>query len=225
MTYMFFESPHANYSFPENSIIRRPFAEGMNYVTMNIERDIKLIKNRYINACHHVDQQIGRIVEYLEAHDLMKSTVLLITGDHGEEFLEKGRWGHNSEFTEQQTRVPLVIWVPGKTARIVTTMTSHLDIPATIMPLLGVLNPPEDYSQGRDLFGLAQRSYTVLTDWNHVAYEDAEFKVVFPTSGFAAFHQTVATADDMPVEDRALFYQEHRDQIVEVMRGLKEFRK
>ncbi len=225
MTYMFFESTHAKYWFPETSVIRRPYATDLNYVTMNIERDIDLMKNRYINSAHHVDQQIGRILEYLESHNLMDSTVLLVTGDHGEEFMEKGRWGHNSELNEEQTHVPLVLWVPGKSARVVTTITSHLDLPATIMPLLGVLNAPEDYSQGHDLFGVEQRSYTVLSDWNHVAYADENFKAVFPTSGFAAFRQSVTTADDVPVADRTQFYEQHQAQIIEVMHGLKKFRK
>jgi membrane-anchored protein YejM (alkaline phosphatase superfamily) len=102
------------------------------------------------------------------------------TGDHGEEFMEKGRWGHNSTFSQEQTLVPLVLWVPGQSPRQVDTITSHLDIPATLMDLLGVANSPLEYSQGTDLLGSQQRYYTVISGWDNVAYVDNEDKAIFP---------------------------------------------
>jgi len=224
MTFLFFESPHANYSFSKSAVIRKPYADNLNYLSMNLERDIDLIKNRYINACHQIDISIGKVLQYLKENELLDSTIVLITGDHGEEFMEKGRWGHNSEFTEEQTLVPFVLWVPGKPPRRVTHLTSHLDVPATIMTLLGVLNPSQDYSLGYDLFGPDRRKFTVIGAWNHVAYVDEHFKATFPTSTIGMFQQTVTTADDAPVTDRALFYEDHQKDIVEVMHGLNAFR-
>lgn len=223
MTFLFFESPHANYSFSKKAIIRQPYAESLNYVSMDLQRDIGLIKNRYINASHQVDLSIAQVLSYLKEHDLFDSTIVLITGDHGEEFMEKGRWGHNSAFTEEQTRVPFVLWVPGKPPRVVTRITSHLDIPATMMSLLGVLNPSQDYSLGYDLFGPQKREFTVISAWNQVAYVDSQFKATFPTSGFAMFRQSVTTDRDAPVADPNTFYQTRQENIVKVMRGLKVF--
>ena len=124
MTFMFFESPHARYYFPPESVIRKPYLEDFNYATMNLKRDIGLIKNRYINSCHHLDSQYGRIIKYLEERGLLDSTIVILTGDHGEEFMEKGHWGHNSTFNEEQTRVPMVLWMPGVAPRQVDRMTS-----------------------------------------------------------------------------------------------------
>lgn len=76
----------------------------MNYARMDLENDITLIKNRYINSCHHLDSQLGRIIHYLESNQLLEKTIVIITGDHGEEFMEKGHWGHNSAYTEEQIR-------------------------------------------------------------------------------------------------------------------------
>src|SRR4030095_12363055 len=101
--------------------------EEMNYATMDLERDMGLIKNRYINSCRHLDTQIERILKYLDEKGLMSSTIVLITGDHGEEFMEHGRWGHNSTFSEEQIRVPFVLWVPGRQPEEVNRMSSHLD--------------------------------------------------------------------------------------------------
>ncbi len=224
MTFMFFESPHARYYFPPESVIRKPYLDVFNYATVDLRRDIGLIKNRYINSCHHLDSQYGRVLRYLEEHNLLDSTIVILTGDHGEEFLEKGHWGHNSSFVEEQTRTPLVLWVPAVAPRKVDRMTSHVDIPATLLTLLGVTTPTEYYSQGFDLLGPQRKKYTIMVDWNTLAYVDEKNKVTFGYSGFA-MNQNVTTKDDVVIEDQEGFYATHRPVLLQVMKELVRFTK
>jgi membrane-anchored protein YejM (alkaline phosphatase superfamily) len=42
--------------------------------------------------------------------------VIIVLGDHGEEFMERSRWGHSAEFNRFQTGTPAVIRVPGNAA-------------------------------------------------------------------------------------------------------------
>ena len=52
-TFMFFESPHARYYFPPESVIRKPYPDDINYFTLSREKlaaEMPLIKNRYINS-------------------------------------------------------------------------------------------------------------------------------------------------------------------------------
>ncbi len=223
MTFMFFESPHARYFFPPETAIRTPFLEELNYATMDLEHDMPLIRNRYINACNHLDIQIRRIVEYLDEHALLDSTIVLITGDHGEEFMEKGHWGHGSAFTGEQVRVPLILWVPGKTHREITSMTSHLDIPATLLTVLGVKNKPEDYSLGFDLFGEKRREFSVLSDWNDLVYMDQDYTAIFPLNAYGFNQQTLTTADGLEVTDRIDFYKTCKPRLLTIMAGLEKF--
>ncbi len=155
-TFQFFESPHARYYFPPECVIREPYLETFNYATFDPSKDIELVKNRYINSCRHLDTQIDRILKSLETHGLLDSTIVMITGDHGEEFMEHGMWGHNSKFHEEQIRVPLVIWVPGKPPVEIPRMTSHLDIAATVLKVLGVENAESDYGLGHETSSAAQ---------------------------------------------------------------------
>jgi len=224
MTFMFFESPHARYYFPPESAIRKPYLEDFNYATMNPERDIGLIKNRYINSCHHLDSQYGRVLKYLEEHGLLDSTIVILTGDHGEEFMEKGHWGHNSGFVEEQTRTPLVLWVPGMTPRNVSALTSHLDIPATLLPLLGVTSPAESYGLGFNLLGPAVHKSTVLGDWHTLAYVDDEYKATFRYNGLSA-KQEVTTRNDENIKDPEGFYQSHKPDLLRIMKELTRFSK
>jgi len=225
MTFLFFESPHARYYFPPESIVREPYLADFNYATMDLERDIELIHNRYINSCHHLDSQYARLLAFLEDEGLLDHTIVIMTGDHGEEFLEKGHWGHNSEFTEEQTRVPLVLWIPGTGSSQVTRITSHLDIPATVLPFFGVKNPTADYSLGYDLLSGPPRSYTVVSDWSRIGYVDGEYKAIFPLKNSVLIQNQLTTKNDQPVSDSSEFYAHHQSMLFEVMKEVSRFTK
>ncbi|MBR6373931.1 MAG: sulfatase-like hydrolase/transferase, partial [Victivallales bacterium] len=159
----FFESTHAPYSFPKEAVVRKDYLENINYTTVS-KKDAMLLYNRDVNAAHHIDAQMKRIFDYLEARpDLGAKTIIIVTGDHGEEFFEKGRLGHNSAFVEEQIRTPLVIHVPGQGHNVVSHITSHTDIVATLAPLLGVRNNASDYTVGQNLLSpdYSRDSYVV----------------------------------------------------------------
>ncbi|MBI2379174.1 MAG: sulfatase-like hydrolase/transferase [Gammaproteobacteria bacterium] len=221
--FQFFESPHARYYFPDESAIRQPYLEDLNYATMDVQRDIELIRARYINAVHHLDQQLGRVFEGLEARGLLDSTIVLVTGDHGEEFLEKGHWGHNSQFTNEQTRVPLVLHVPGQAPAVIDSLSSHLDIAATLMPLLGVQSPAEDYSLGQSLLTGPERTHTVLADWNRIAYQDARYKLVFPLKSGTHTPNAVTDPNDRPVADPGAMQARYQGEMMQVLKELTRF--
>jgi len=223
MAFMFFESPHARYYFPEKSVIRRPYLKTFNYATAINKENIMQIKNRYINACHYLDSQIGRVLAFLEQESLLDNTIVVLAGDHGEEFMEKGRWGHNSEFSQEQIQPPLVLWVPGRGAKQIDRMTSHLDVVPTLMPLLGVKNPPEDYCLGQSLLDGPARKFTVVGDWNNIGFITHDDKVKFPVKLGSFFQNKVTTREDLPVADSRAVFDRCRQRIMEVMRDLTKF--
>ncbi len=199
--YAFFESPHARYDFPPETAVHKPYLEHFDYLTMNLERDIGQIQNRYWNSVRHLDTQIERVLAGLEERHLLENTIVVITGDHGEEFMETGRWGHNSAFSEPQIRVPLVLSVPGHGAGTVNALTSHLDVPATLLGALGVSNPPDDYSMGHSLLDGPPRRWTLVSDWTRVAYLDADGKVALPMKASSFLRFDVSDRSDRPLAD------------------------
>lgn len=224
MGYMFFESTHAPYDFPQEAAIAKPYLENFNYLTADFATQTPQIKNRYINAAHHVDAQIGRVIDHLKAKGLLDKTIVVVLGDHGEEFMERGRWGHSAEFNRFQTGTPAVIRVPGQAPRVVAGITSHLDIPATLMPLLGVKNPPSDYSHGYDLLAPGyHRDYAVAADWNRVAYIGNDFKVSFPVNALGAIRNEVTDGDDRPLADSGAVIKAIRTAMLEIMGNLARF--
>ena len=227
MTFMFFESTHARYYYPENNKIRDVTLDEINYLNMSREalaKDIDQIKNRYLNASHYVDSQIKRLLDYLENKKLMDSTIIIITGDHGEEFMEKGHWGHNSEFVEEQVHTPLVLWVPGKKPGVVKNVSSHLDIIPTILPLLGVKNASSDYSLGYNLLGGHKRSYVVVSDWNKVTYIDSDYKYSVAYKRGVLFNEKVKKHNDNKLVDDNKFFKEHQQDLLKIIANMKTFR-
>lgn len=224
MGYMFFESTHAPYDFPQEAVIAEPYLENFNYLTADFATQTPQIKNRYINAARHVDGQIGRVIDHLKARGLLDRTIVIVLGDHGEEFMERGRWGHSAEFNRFQTGTPAVIRVPGQAPRVVTGITSHLDIPATLMPLLGVKNPSSDYSHGYDLLARDyHRDYAVAADWNRIAYIGSDFKVSFPVNALGAIRNEVTDGDDRPLADSSGVIKAIRTAMLEIMGNLSRF--
>lgn len=187
MTFMFFESPHARYYFPKESVIEENYLHNFNYLTTDINQHIQQIKNRYINSVHHLDSQLQRILEHAKNSGLLENTIIIITGDHGEEFLEKGKWGHNSTFSEEQIRVPLVLHIPGKDASIFSHRTNHIDIIPTILPLLGVTNQTTDYALGQSLFNTNEAQFMVLSDWDSNTIITDSFKQTLPAKAQGIF--------------------------------------
>jgi membrane-anchored protein YejM (alkaline phosphatase superfamily) len=218
----FFESSHARYYFPPESVINLPYLEEFNYATVNLKRDIELIHARYINSVHHLDSQLGEVLQALRDKNLMEGTVVLITGDHGEEFLENGNWGHNSEFTEAQVRVPLVVHIPGRPAAVVEHATSHVDLVPTLAPLLGVTNPTRDYSTGTDLFSDATRLLT-FADWDRIAISDGRHKAIFPLRTPSQIMTRLTTADDRKVADEGAVLRQQGASMATLMTMINRF--
>ena len=227
-TFMFFESPHARYFFPPESVIAKPYRDDLNYATLSREalrQDIVPIKNRYINAVSHLDSQYKRVFDYLIDKNLLDNTIVILVGDHGEEFMEHGFWGHNSTFVDEQVRTPLVIYAPKQAAKVIDRLTSHSDIVPTMMPMLGVTNPNSDYSIGFNLLGDEVREHTYIADWDKLAYVDKDVKIVQPVNSKAFFMQKVSTRKDILLSgaDAKAMLGKKSSSNMQIMRDLTHF--
>jgi uncharacterized protein len=227
-TFMFFESPHARYYFPPESVIAKPYRDDLNYATMSKEdlrNDIVPIKNRYINSVHHLDMQFGRIFDYMKQHNLLDNTIVVLVGDHGEEFMEHGFWGHNSTFVDEQVRTPLVIYTPGMKPLVSNQLTSHMDIVPTLMPLLGVTNPSQDYATGVNLLAGETRTHTYISDWDRVVYVDDDVKITQPVNGksFALLKASKGNDEPLSIEERKAVLAKKQPAMLQLVQDLGKF--
>ena len=125
--------------------------------------------NRYRNAVHFADGVAGGIVDALRASGAYDDTVLIVTGDHGEEFRETGFFGHTSNFTDKQLAVPFLIRVPGEEPRVVEHRSTHLDVAPTILELLGADPSQRDqWTNGENLFEEIEGRRHVASGWKEL---------------------------------------------------------
>lgn len=164
-SFLFFDAIHG-YSVPEG--YEGPFQpvwEEINQMELGPDFDKTPYLNRYKNAAHFADSQVGAVLARLQAEGELERTVVIITADHGEEFNDNGLnyWGHNGNFTQVQTHVPMILHWPGTQPKQHQGLTSHYDITATLLPhLLGCRNPTSDYSIGEDLFKLPDHNAVIM---------------------------------------------------------------
>jgi arylsulfatase A-like enzyme len=131
------------------------------------------VMDRYADSLYYVDTQIRRLFDALRAGGRMEETVVVVTGDHGQAFMEHDLASHGHTPYEEVVRVPLVIFVPGAQGRSHGILAQHLDLPPTITHLLGI--PAHPAWQGHDLFdaSLSDPRDVFLTSQTPIAHEFA----------------------------------------------------
>jgi len=154
MALAFFKSNHAPYRYPKEDSIFLP-AKDLNLVFTNDDTDPECYLNDYRNSTHYVDALVGDIVQQLDSLGNMANTIIIVTTDHGESFNDNNAnyWGHGTNFTQYQTRVPLILYTPGKKPQRIEYATSHIDIaPTLLQEYLGCTSNIQDYSNGINMF-------------------------------------------------------------------------
>jgi uncharacterized protein len=228
MSFFFFESTHARYDFPDQAVVASPYLGDVNYWGMSrasLQPRIGEFKNRYSNAAHWIDMQIGRVLEELRTQGLLENTIIIITGDHGEEFLEKGNWGHNSTFVEEQTHVPMVVWMPGRTHAEIEHVSSHLDISPTLLQALGAPADASSYSLGRNIYETQQRDFIVVSDWRTIGVltNDMKYRIAYQQNGIKHYVPTGRNDEVLDAEQQAALTAEHQPQLLQAIKNCSRF--
>lgn len=228
MSFFFFESTHARYDFPDQAVVASPYLGDVNYWGMSrasLQPRIGEFKNRYSNAAHWIDMQIGRVLQELRAQGLLENTIIIITGDHGEEFLEKGNWGHNSTFVEEQTHVPMVMWMPGQPHTEIKNVTSHLDISPTLLQVLGAPADASAYSLGRNIFSTQQRDFIVVSDWRTIGVmtDNMKYRIAYQQNGMKHYVPTGRDDAVLNAEQQAARTEEHQPQLLQAIKNCSRF--
>ena len=152
-TFIFFDLLHA-YSLPKELLNRfQPSWEYGRFDELHNDMDPTPFWNLYRNSAYQTDKMVHEVITNLKEQGLYDNSLVFITGDHAQEYNEnhKNYWGHNSNFSQYQIGVPLIVHQPDHdTTAVYTHRTTHYDFVPTIMHnYLGIKNPLEDYTAGR----------------------------------------------------------------------------
>ncbi|MBU2862986.1 sulfatase-like hydrolase/transferase [Reinekea forsetii] len=181
-SFILFNGSHFPYWTPPN--YPSPFtpAKQLRISKVNDDTEPKPYLNQYSNSIHYLDTLIGELKTALKANNQWENTIVVITGDHGEEFKDQNEpyWGHGSNFTQYQTQVPLIIHWPGKHQQV-NYRTSHEDIAATLVTeALNCDVAFESISTGEPLFSNAPRVNIVASYVNQAIIVESSVNELLP---------------------------------------------
>ena len=172
-SFLFYDLPHA-FQLPKEKLNHfKPSWEFADYMKLNNELDPTPFYNLYRNCVYETDSLVGCVLQKLKEKELLDNTVVMITGDHGQEFNENHQnyWGHGGNYSPIQLRVPLIVHYPGDEAGVSHYRTTHYDFVPTVMKrILGVTTPMESYSRGQLLNDSTPRPWHVVGDYMDYAF-------------------------------------------------------
>lgn len=133
---------HAPYRAPEphwSRFVSEKLPDGMTLSSSQA----RMQRKAYQAAISHLDEQLGRLLNDLLVGGVLENTLVIITADHGEEFMEHGVIGHGHSLYSQSVRVPLIMVWPGHLpAGVRVREPVSLDrVAATILDLIGRPGP------------------------------------------------------------------------------------
>lgn len=112
---------------------------------LKIENDeLEKIIELYDAEIMYVDESIRSILDELKKLNLLDSTLIIVTADHGDEFLEHGDIAHTPKLYDELLHVPLIFYAPelGKNI-IINDLISLIDLAPTILDILKIEKPKE----------------------------------------------------------------------------------
>jgi len=136
----------------------------------------KAMEDAYILEIKHLDRYLGELFDGLKRLGLYDDTLIIVTGDHGEEFYDHGGWWHGQTLYDELIRVPLLLKLPGNRHGGVRNadLARHIDLAPTILHFAGLPKTPA--MPGQSLFD-DQGNFTNASIETAFAHNDFEGNV------------------------------------------------
>lgn len=138
------------------------------------EEDLRHLVALYDAEIRQLDSALEMFFNALEKRDMLSDTIIIITSDHGEEFLDHGGVLHGQTLYDELVKVPLIVAGPGiPEGKSIGKQVQLIDVMPTILELCGAGVPSK--AEGRSLLPLIQKDDA---DWEELAFAEADWRNV-----------------------------------------------
>jgi len=175
------------------------------------DRDIQHLVDLYDDEIRYFDGVFRRLIKNLEDRDLLDRTLIIISSDHGEEFLEHGQIKHCRGVWDTVTRVPLIFRFPGVDGgHRFGNAVQNLDIVPTILDYLEIDSEGLDF-EGTSLLPLLEgkepeQIFAFADQLELRSADDGRFHLIFNVEDGRA---TLFDLSSDPGEQFDLFQSDH----------------
>lgn len=121
-----------------------------NIIDQNNPNQVTHLKDAYDSKIKELDEYLGEVFHRISSTQLRNNTIIIVTADHGEEFMEHGELDHGKNLYDSSLKIPLLIYIPKQGNKEIAGLAQSIDIMPTILNLIGIPNTFE--LSGRDLF-------------------------------------------------------------------------
>jgi arylsulfatase A-like enzyme len=129
----------------------------------------------YDGEIHYADAELRRLHGVLDQLGLAESVLTLVTADHGEEFFERGSWGHAHTLYDELMRVPLIVAGPGvRPGARLGGQVRHVDVLPTLLEAAGL--PVPERLHGRSFWARLQAGVDPVGDQRPAFLESSRFE-------------------------------------------------
>lgn len=126
------------------------------------------IQGAYDGEVASADTQVGRLLAALEESGRLRSTIVVVVGDHGEMLGEHGEQQHGFFVYDAAVRIPLIMAGPNVPARVVADQVRIVDVMPTILEMAGAETPSD--VQGVSLVPLGRGEPVDLLGYSETWY-------------------------------------------------------
>ena len=141
--------PHYEKQFvrPYNGIVDGSTSQLLDFrygrIPLPNQADTEHLIDLYDAGIRQMDDGMERLFALLEKKGMLDNTLIIVTSDHGEEFMEHGGVLHSRTFFQETLHVPLIMRGPNlPQGRRIKGIASLLDVMPTLLAMLGISPPP-----------------------------------------------------------------------------------
>ena len=164
---VFLDSTHSEYSWPKDyKAPFEPVSDSINYIELSYNhKNLDKIKNRYANAINYIDYLFGSFTSYLKEKNLYDDSIIVLTGDHGEEFFEENSLFHGSHLNRYQLSIPIMCKFKNP-PKHQNKIASHVDIFPSILDYLTHREDLLSLFDGFSFFDMQRPIFTIAAAQN-----------------------------------------------------------
>jgi arylsulfatase A-like enzyme len=169
--------PTYGYANGYSGLLRSVLAPAhLNHVKDRLQaEDRQYVLDVYDEEIAYTDEAIGQLLQAVQKLDLLGRSIIVLTADHGEEFLERDKIGHGTKLYQELIHVPLI--VAGITGVAFHSTEEPVEIRSVGRTILNLCGASKVHFPGADLLtrqksAEVQNRGVIFSEGSHAAGSD-----------------------------------------------------
>jgi len=135
-------------------------------IKKNFKKYLPETLSSYDKAIKYLDKEVGELLNFFKKQNIYQNSIICVTSDHGDEFLEHGGVGHNIQLYNEVLSIPLIIKLPADSSMGISNRTiikekvSLIDLAPTLCNLVDVKKDPS--FKGKNLFDRREKEENLI---------------------------------------------------------------